>query len=60
MFTSAKLFTEQEVLELMKQATVKTAKGSNDDQEQMLITMIGARIATEIMEAFREMKKEAK
>lgn len=60
MFTSAKLFTEQEVLELMKMATIKTAKGSNDDQEQMLITMIGARITTEVMEAFKEMKKEAK
>lgn len=57
MATLTKLFTEDEVLDLVKESTMMALDGASDD-ERMLITLIGAKVAAGIIEKFKEMKKE--
>ena len=59
MTTMTKLFTEQELFELFKSSTIKVAKDSDDDEEAMLITLIGAKIASQVQQELLDMKKGA-
>lgn len=59
MTTMTKLFTEQELFELFKNSTIKVAKDSDDEEEAMLITLIGAKIASQIQQELLDMKKGA-
>ena len=59
MTTMTKLFTEHELFELFKNSTIKVAKDSDDEEEAMLITLIGAKIASQIQQELLDMKKGA-
>lgn len=56
----AKLFTQDEVKDLIAQAVNRIGNDSDDVKFGMAAALIGARIASEIDDIIDEMKKETK